>query len=126
MPLLVNMNYESTNLLTKADRYISSLIEPYRKRGLDEMALGMLGQFAWEKYLSAYQIHSKLNSTPEKLAYKNVNTRINVLLDLGLIQKTDDIDTNNIHGARYYTLTEYGIFRLFLDRPDSSMGCYER
>src|SRR5215831_11781676 len=115
------MNYEDTNLPTKADRYISSLIEPYRKSiGLDKMALDMLGQFAWEKYLSAYQIHSKLNSTPEKLAYKNV------LLDLGLIQKTDDIDTNNIHGARYYTLTEYGIFRLFLDRPDSSMGCYER
>ena len=114
------MNYEDTNLPTKADRYISSLIEPYRKSiGLDKMALDMLGQFAWQKDLSAYQIHSKLNSTPEKLAYKNVNTRINVLLDSGLIRKTEGIDTNNMHGARYYTLTEYGIFRLFLDRPDS-------
>ena len=86
---------------------------------MDETALDMLGQFAWEKDLSAYQIHSKLKLTPEKLAYKNVNTRINVLLDSGLIQKTEAIDTNNMHGARYNTLTEYGIFRLFLDKPNS-------
>jgi len=56
-----------------------------------------------------------------KLAYKNVNTRISVLLDSGLIQETEGIDTNNKHGARYYTLTEYGIFRLFLDRVGSFM-----
>jgi hypothetical protein len=116
------MNSEGTNLETKADWYISSLIEPYRNStGLDETALDILGQFAWEKDLSAYQIHSKLKPTPEKLAYKNVNTRINVLLDSGLIQETECIGTNNKHGARYYTLTEYGIFRLFLDRVGSFM-----
>jgi len=113
------MDNEVISLVTKGDRYTSSLIEPYRKNtNLNETALNILGQFACEKYLSDYEI-SKLNSASHKVAYKNDSEEINVLSDSGIIQDTEGIVAKNKHGARNYTLTEYGIFRLFLDRQGS-------
>src|SRR5215831_3872613 len=115
------MDSEVISLVTKGDRYTSSLIEPYRKNtNLNETALNILGQFACEKYLSDYEI-SKLNSESHKVAYKKDSEGINVLLDSGIIQDTEGIVANNKHGARNYALTEYGIYRLFLDRRDSFM-----
>jgi len=115
------MDSEVISLVTKGDRYTSSLIEPYRKNtNLNETALNILGQFACEKYLSDYEI-SKLNSESHKVAYKKDSEGINVLLDSGIIQDTEGIVANNKYGARNYTLTEYGIYRLFLDRRDSFM-----
>jgi hypothetical protein len=103
--------------LTSIDAYISVLIEASRKSTrLDDTSLDIIGHFAAEKYPSAYQICSRLKSTPQKLAYKNVNKRINTLLLSGLIKETEVTGIDNKHRARYYTLTEYGIYRLFLSR----------
>ena len=52
------------------------------------------------------------------MAYKNVNKRVNALLSAGLIQEAEIVE-NNKHNAKYYKLTEYGIYRLFLHRVDS-------
>jgi hypothetical protein len=98
-------------------RYISYIYESSRQGGrLDERSFDVLEQFIWEKNLSAYQIHSKLKSTPKKLAYKNVNKKTNTLLSSGLIQKVEADSTNSKHNAIPYRLTEYGIYQLFLNR----------
>ena len=77
----------------------------------------ILEQFAWEKSLSAYQISGKLKSTASQMAYKNVNKRLHGLVSLNLIQETVAHRNNiNKHNAKYYRLTEYGIYQLFLNR----------
>jgi uncharacterized protein YjfI (DUF2170 family) len=53
------------------------------------------------------------------LAYKNVNKWVNALLSSGLIQETEIDDVDNKHNAKYYRLTEYGIYQLFLNRLNS-------
>jgi hypothetical protein len=51
------------------------------------------------------------------MAYKNVNKRIHGLISLNLIQDTESNDNNtNKHNAKYYSLTEYGIYQLFLNK----------
>ena len=100
--------------------YISSIYESSRQgTRLDERSLDILEQFIWEKYLSAYQICSKLKSTPRKLAYKNVNKRTNALMSSGLLQKVKSDSTNSKHNAIQFRLTEYGIYQLFLNRFNS-------
>ena len=95
--------------------YISLLGNLYKKDPkFDYATLNILEHFAWERCLSAYQICSKLKSTQFKMAYKNVNKRVNALVTSGLIQETEIIDGNNKHNAKYYKLTEYGIYQLFL------------
>jgi hypothetical protein len=98
-------------------RYILELSALYTKNGVDSKSLDMLEQFAWEKHLSAYRIFSNLKSNRfMKMAYKNVNKRVNALLLSGLIQETEIDDETNTHNAKYYKLTEYGIYQLFLNR----------
>ncbi len=81
------------------------------------MHLNILEQFAWQKPLSAYQLWTRLKSTKIEMAYKNANKRIHGLLSLNLIQETKT-DGNNVnkHNAKYYELTEFGIFQLFLNK----------
>lgn len=99
--------------------YISSLDTVSRKdAGLDDISLNILEQFAWENYLSAYQIWSNLQSPRFKMAYKNVNKRTNVLFSSGLIQETKVIGGNK-RRAKYFRLTEYGIYQLFLKQLNS-------
>src|SRR6185503_9738869 len=96
--------------------YISSILDSVSKDPLfDKSLLDTLQHFAWSKYVSSYQIFSNIQDTPWKMAYKNVHKKVNALLSAGLIQKTeiDDIHSNR-HKAKYYKLTEYGIYRLFL------------
>jgi hypothetical protein len=53
------------------------------------------------------------------MAYKNVNKRIHKLLSLNVIQETEaDNNDVNKHKAKYYNLTEYGIYQLFLNKLD--------
>ena len=104
--------------------YISVLRENYRKKPeLDHISLNILEQFAWEKCLSAYGIHKKLNSSSDryyrKMAYKNLNKRVHELFSLGLIERTSHGKIVNYHNAEYYRLTEYGVYRLFLNRLSS-------
>jgi predicted transcriptional regulator len=83
------------------------------------VALDILEIFAHNESLSTYQVFSKLSSTTEKMAYKNVHKIIQRLLALNLLtkakrRKSNDIE--NFHNAIYYKLSELGIFRLFLTR----------
>jgi hypothetical protein len=54
-----------------------------------------------------------------KKAYKNVNKWVNALLSSGLIQETEINGVDNKHRAKYYRLSEYGIYQLFLNRVNS-------
>jgi hypothetical protein len=106
--------------LQTIQRYILELSALYTKNGVYSKSLDMLEQFAWEKHLSAYRIFSNLKSNRfMKMAYKNVNKRVNALLLSGLIQETEFDDETNTHNAKYYKLTEYGIYQLFLNRLHS-------
>lgn len=98
--------------------YISSITDSVSKDPqFDKSLLDTLQHFAWSKYVSSYQIYSNIQGTAWKMAYKNVHKRVNALLSAGLIQKTEIDDTHsNRHKAKYYKLTEYGIYRLFLYR----------
>ena len=99
-------------------RYISKIVNFTNKvPEIDSVSLDLLKHFAWEKSLSAYQLCAKLKSTRSEMAYKNVNKRVRNLVSLNLIQETK-ADGNNInkHKARYYSLTEFGIYQLFLNR----------
>lgn len=103
-----------------AYRYIWTVYQSSRQgTRLDERSLDILEQFIWEKYLSSYQICTKLKSTPQKLAYKNVNKRTNALLSSGLLQKVESDSTNSKHNAIHFRLTEFGIYQLFLNRLNS-------
>ena len=100
------------------NRYISTIRSVASKvPEIDSLSLNILIHFAWEKSLSAYQLCAKLKSTDSEMAYKNVNKRAHTLVSLNLIQETE-ADGNNInkHKAKYYSLTEFGIYQLFLNK----------
>lgn len=93
--------------------YIQKLKTGKPNQDLDKTSLDFLGHFAWKKSVSSYQIYSYLKFTILKMAYKNVNKRINALFTSGLIE----VDANRVgikHKAKYYRLTEHGIYQLFL------------
>ena len=98
--------------------YIYKIQKSYRKSPeIDSVSLNILEHFAWENCLSAYKVYSQLKSTRLEMAYKNVNKRVYTLLSTDLIQKVEiNEDNSNKHNAKYYKLTEYGIFQLFLKR----------
>jgi hypothetical protein len=102
-------------------KYIYIIQKPYRKSSeIDSVSLDILEHFAWENCLSAYNIYSKLKSTRLEMAYKNVNKRVYTLLSTDLVQKVEINDDNsNKHNAKYYKLTEYGIFQLFLKKREA-------
>jgi hypothetical protein len=99
-------------------RYISTISGFTNKTAeIDPVSLDILQHFAWEKSLSAYQLYIKLKSTSLEMAYKNVNKRVHNLVSLNLIQETEAAENNiNKHKAKYYSLTEFGIYKLFLNK----------
>lgn len=81
------------------------------------VALDILEVFAQNDSLSAYDVFSKLKSTLIEMAYKNVHKIIHRLLSLDLLIETRRRGSfDNNHNAKYYKISEYGIFRLFLTR----------
>jgi DNA-binding PadR family transcriptional regulator len=113
--------WEHKNMnLNSLSRYLSVISSSVNKDPrFDYSLLDTLQHFAWRKYASAYQISSTIKNTAWKMAYKNVNKRVNALSSAGLIQETEiDDKQSNKHKAKYYQLTEYGIYRLFLDRVE--------
>lgn len=97
-------------------RYIFS-IGSFRAPKIDSVFLNILEQFAWESSLSAYQIWTKLKSTDTEMAYKNVNKRLHGLVSLNLIQEIGANKNNtDKHKAKYYSLTEFGIYQLFINK----------
>jgi hypothetical protein len=104
-----------------AIRYISLIYELHKKTPtIDTVFLNILKQFAWQKPLSAYQLWRNLRSTDSGMAYKNINKRVRGLLSLNLIQEIKTSGNNiNKHNAKYYELTEFGIYQLFLNKPNA-------
>lgn len=121
-----------TNILTSpcythmgSKRYISSVnsyIQSLRRgqqisKAPGPMALDILELFVRDETLSAYQVFSKLRPTHIKIAYKNVHKVIQRLLSLNLLIRTEKRRRDD-HNAKYYRLSEHGIFRLFLSRHE--------
>ena len=51
------------------------------------------------------------------MKYNNVNKRIYGLVALNLLEETESNgNTLSKHNAKYYRLTEYGIYQLFLNK----------
>ena len=104
--------------------YISQIQANYKKKPeLDYILLDILEQFAWDRSISAYDVHKRLSSPSDRyyrrMAYKNVNKRVHELFSLGLIERTSSGKKVNKRKTKYYQLTEYGIFRLLLNRLSS-------
>jgi hypothetical protein len=96
-------------------KYIS-LIENLYSPDLDlgYVSLRILELFAHSKALSVYKIFSEIKSTNLQMAYKNVHKKIQRFKALQLIEEKEIEGTE--HGAKYYRLTEYGLYLLFLKR----------
>jgi len=94
--------------------YISMISKFKIDKDLGPVALEILQLFAYNDSLSAYDIFSNLKSTRQKTAYKNVHKKVQRLKSMQLIEQTQV--HNAEHGAKYYGLSEYGIYQLFLKR----------
>jgi hypothetical protein len=96
--------------------YMSMLIELREERPkieIGEAALLILSHFVHRKFSSTYQIYSELKKSPSSMAYKNVHKRIQRLEALKLIQKVKVKESQ--HGAKFYQLSEAGLYHLFLN-----------
>jgi len=76
------------------------------------VASTILLYFATQENFSVYQIFSRLESTPNRMAYKNVHKRVQRLKELAFIKRTEGKETT--HKAIFYKLSEAGLFYLFL------------
>jgi hypothetical protein len=71
----------------------------------------LLCTFACNDFLSAYEICSMYNRHNLKITYKNIHKRVKRLESLGLIELVEMEGVQ--HGAKYYQVSEEGLFRLF-------------
>jgi DNA-binding PadR family transcriptional regulator len=95
--------------------YLSLIENSYsRDSDLGDVSLAILELFAHSKVLSVYKIFSEIKSTHLQMAYKNVHKKIQRFKALQLIEEKKTEGTE--HGAKYYRLTEYGLYQLFLKR----------
>jgi hypothetical protein len=94
--------------------YISLIKSSYSQDSdLGDVSLQILELFAHNKIMSAYKIFSEIKSTHLQTAYKNVHKKIQRFKALQLIE--EEIGGTE-HGAKYYRLTEYGLYLLFLKK----------
>jgi len=84
---------------------------------INEEMLDILSLFIFHHQLSIYQIHKIIEKHSRKMTYKNTHKKVVKIIDLNLIEKVTDfpkINKNEIdRGAKYYKLSEGGIFALF-------------
>jgi hypothetical protein len=98
------------------------IADNFRSKGVDIglVATEILEEFAEGKDLSAYQVYLLLKATYFKMAYKNVHKRIQRLVSLNLIERQEakkaELGATD-HGAKYYRLTEEGIYQLLRRAP---------
>jgi len=90
-------------------------------RNLDKITPEMfdtLSLFTFNQYLSIYQIHKMWKDHVKKISYKNMHIKIQKLIEFNLIEReTNDSkfkERELERGAKYYRLSEEGIFALFL------------
>jgi hypothetical protein len=79
--------------------------------------LDILSLFIFHQWLSTYQIHKIIEKHARKMVYMNTHKKVQKLIDLKLIEKVTDTsqftERELEKGAKYYRLTEGGIFALF-------------
>lgn len=111
---------DDTRYISAIRSYAQSLKGVWNKgKAPGPVALDILEMFAHNESLSTYEVFSRLRSTRLKMAYKNVHKIIQRLSSLNLLIKTRGLRLDrNYHNAKYYKLTELGIFRLFVIRPE--------
>jgi hypothetical protein len=75
--------------------------------------------FIFNNHLSIYQIHKEFQENGKKIAYKNMHKKVQKLIDFKVIEKETDASKFQKRelerGAKYYKLSEEGIFALFND-----------
>lgn len=106
---------EKFRYLLKLASLISRLSE------IDGETINLLSIFTFHNHLSIYQINKMYARFGRKIAYKNTHKKVQKLVKLKLIERETDNsklkDKGLERGAKYYKLSEEGIFVLFYD-PD--------
>ena len=108
--------------------YISAgyidIAKKFRSRDIEigPKALTILGYFATNDKISTYQIFLDFQHS-SKTAYKNIHKTVQRLYNLGLVSITKQKDAQ--HGAKYYRISEEGIFYLFLRYDKFEQGIFE-
>ncbi len=86
----------------------------------------MLSLFTFNQYLSIYQIHKIWKDNVKKIAYKNIHIKIQKLIEFNLIEReTNDSkfkERELERGAKYYILSEEGIFALLYYNSISTLS----
>ena len=96
--------------------YISQIKESNKKKYRLGLSANQIFEiFSHYQKLTVYDIFKIINPTKLKMSYKNVHKHIQKLLKYGLIEQIQDSDKE--HGKKYYKLTEYGLYLLFLNGP---------
>jgi hypothetical protein len=94
------------------ESYIKDLLK-YRHLGSNiGKTIHILAEFSSTPYLSTYKLFTKSN-----IAYKNVREHVKRLEQLGYIEPVllgDGHLGDLVHGAKYYRISEAGMFQLFL------------
>ncbi len=87
---------------------------------IDKNTIDLLSLFVFNSHLSIYQIFKIIELKKLKaIAYKNIHKKVKKLIRLNLIERVTD--SSNISerelekGAKYYKISEEGIFALFYD-----------
>ena len=91
-----------------------SILQRYEHIGSDigPQANNILREFSYTQRMSAYNIYKKFKLGPSKMAYKNAYKHVKRLQNLEFIEP---IEVQNAErGAKYYRISEAGLFQLFL------------
>jgi hypothetical protein len=84
---------------------------------IDKGTFNLLSIFTFNVHLSIYQINKMSSRFGKKIAYKNTHKKVQKLVKLKLIERENDNsklkDKDSERGAKYYKLSEEGIFVLF-------------
>jgi hypothetical protein len=99
--------------------YILNMQKNYRPTQFDigDQTVDVLSNFADNYYQSTYNIYSSSKRMGLKSDYKNTHKRVKRLEKLGFIQlvKAEEVKVEDARrGAKYYRITEIGMFQLFL------------
>ncbi len=91
----------------------------FKLKEINRDTFSLLSLFIFNGPLSIYQINKIYERMDKKIAYKNTHKKVQKLISLKLVERETDEsklqDKNPDRGAKYYKLSEEGIFVLFYD-----------
>jgi len=99
--------------------YILDIAKKYKPTEFDigDQTIDILSEFADKHYQSTYMIYSRSKRIGSKIDYKNTRKRVKRLESLGYIEPVNAEEVKEedaTHGAKYYRISETGMFQLFL------------